>query len=95
MGSPMDFFALRPFFTFASLRVVWYIYLLHMAFQLYVSFSEVSQLLAQRGISWLTWAPNSIPLILGIIAQVALVRLLIEVAATILIGRSRLESANN
>jgi hypothetical protein len=95
MRSPMDFFALRPFFTFSSLRVVWYIYLLHMAFQLYVSFSEVSQLLAQRGISWLTWAPNSIPLILGIIAQVALVRLLIEVAATILIGRSRPESADN
>ena len=94
MGSPIDFFALRPFFTFFSLRIVWYIYLLHMAVQLYVSIAEVSHLLAQRGISWLTWAPNSVPLVLGIIAQVGLVRLLIEVAATVLIGRGRPDSVN-
>jgi hypothetical protein len=68
---------------------VWYIYLFHMFVQLYVALNEVSQLLAQRGISWLTWLPNSAPLILGLVAQIAVVRLLLEVAATILLGPKR------
>jgi hypothetical protein len=37
----------------------------------------------------INWSPNSIPIILGIVAQVALVRLLIEVAATILLTQKR------
>ena len=89
MGSPLDFFAIRPFFTLFSIRVVWYLYILHMVIQLYTSFSEVAQLLAQRGISWLTWLPNSIPLILAVAAQIALVRLLVEVAAAVLLGSKR------
>ena len=91
MGSPLDFFAIRPYFTLFSIRVVWYLYLLHMVIQLYTSFSEVAQLLAQRGISWLTWMPNSIPLILAVVAQIALVRLLVEVAAAVLLGSKRSE----
>ena len=89
MGSPLDFFALRPYFTWSSIRIVWYLYLLHMMVQLYTSFAEVAQLLAQRGISWLSWLPNSIPLILAVVAQIALVRLLVEVAAAVLVGSRR------
>lgn len=92
MGSPLDFFAVRPFFTLFSIRIVWYLYLLHMIVQLYTSFAEVAQLLAQRGISWLTWLPNSLPLILALVAQIALVRLLVEVAAAVLLGSKRSET---
>ena len=89
MDTLVDFFALRPVFTFFGLKIVWYIYLLHMAFQLYISFAAISQLLAQRGISWEAWSPNSIPVILGLVGQIAIVRLLLEVAATILLSPRR------
>jgi hypothetical protein len=82
-----DFFSLRPVFTFFGLRIAWYIYLLHMVIQLYVSLSEISQLLAQRGMSWFAWSPNFLPALSGIIAQIVLVRLLFEVAATVLLGQ--------
>jgi hypothetical protein len=89
MNILFDFFALRPVFTFWGLKAVWYIYLLHTFFQLYTSLSEISALLAQRGISWVTWSPNLFPMILGIVAQIALVRLLLEVAASILLAPRR------
>jgi hypothetical protein len=89
MNAVIDFFTLRPVFTFFGLKIVWYLYLLHTIVQFCFSIAEVSQLLAQRNISWLAWAPNSVPLVLGILAQVALVRLLIEVAATILLAPRR------
>ncbi len=63
MDALIDFFTLRPVFTFVGLKIVWYIYLLHTILQLYISLSEVWQLLAQRNISWVTWSPNAIPLI--------------------------------
>jgi len=86
MNSLIDFFALRPMFTYFGLQIVWYIYLFHTLLQLYLSLSGVSQLMAQRGISWEIWLPNSLPLILGLIAQVAIVRVLLEVAASILLA---------
>lgn len=89
MDTLIDFFTLRPTFTFVGFKIVWYIYLLHTIVQLYISFAEVSRLLSQRNISLINWSPNSIPIILGIVAQVALVRLLIEVAATILLTQKR------
>ena len=92
MTALIDFFALRPVFTFFALQIVWYIYLLHTIIQLYISLSEVGQVLAQRSISWVTWSPNAIPLLLGVVAQVLLVRLLIEVAATVLLGSRRRDS---
>ena len=67
MDALINFFVLRPVFTLSGLKIVWYIYLLHMFVQLYAELSEVSQLLAQRGINWLTWLPNSAPLILGLV----------------------------
>jgi hypothetical protein len=66
------------------LQVVWYIYLSNVVFQAYIAVSGVFQALAQRGISWESWSPNFIPLILGIVAQLAMVRLLLEIAAIIL-----------
>jgi hypothetical protein len=80
----INFFALRPTFTFRGLKVVWYIYLLNTFVQTYIAVSGISRVLAQRGISLEVWLPNSIPLILGLVAQLAIVRLLLELAAIII-----------
>ncbi len=84
----IDFFALRPTFTFYGIKIVWYLYLTNTIVQTYVSVSGISRLLAQKGISMEVWLPNSIPLLLGLVAQLALVRLLLEVAAIIITNRS-------
>ena len=84
MDALINFFALRPTFTFFGLKIVWYIYLANTLLQAYVAFAGISRLLAQRGIGWETWLPNSLPLILGIVAQLLIVRLLLEVAAIII-----------
>jgi len=84
----VNFFALRPTFTVMGLKVVWYIYLANTIVQTYVAVAGISRVLAQRGISLEVWLPNSIPLILGIIAQLVIVRLLIEVAAIIISNAS-------
>lgn len=91
MSALVDFFALRPVYTFFGIKIVWYVYLFHTFVQMYVSFTEVAALLAQRNLSLIAWLPNSAPLLLGIIAQVLLVRLLLEVAATILLTPRRSE----
>jgi len=88
METLINFFALRPTFTHLGLKVVWYLYLLNTVVQTYVSISSISQALAQKGLHLQLWAPSSIPLILGLVAQLLIVRLLIEVAA-IVISTSR------
>jgi hypothetical protein len=92
METLINFFALRPVITFTGLKVVWYLYLTHIVLQLYTSFNTVAQVLAQRGISWEAWAPNSLPLLIDLAAQVGLVRILIEVAATVLLSSSQARS---
>ena len=89
MNALSNFFSLRPVFTYFGLRLAWYVYLLHMLLQLYSSLIEVSRLLAQRGVNWLTWSPNYLPILLGMIVEVVLVRLLFEVAATVLLKDER------
>jgi hypothetical protein len=84
MDGLINFFALRPVFTYNGMKIVWYIYLLNAFIQAYILVNGVFRLLAQRGISWEAWSPNFIPLMLGIIVQLALVRLLLEVAGQIL-----------
>jgi len=84
MDTLINFFTLRPTFTFVGLKVVWYLYLLNTIVQTYTALSGISRVLAQRGISIEAWLPNSIPLLLGLIAQLAIVRLLLEVAAIII-----------
>ena len=59
-------------------------YLLNAIIQAYVGLFAIFQGLAQRGISWEAWSPNLFPIILGVIVQLGLVRLLLEVAAIIL-----------
>jgi len=88
METLINFLALRPTFTFVGLKVVWYLYLLNTFVQTYTAVSGISRVLAQRGISFEAWLPNSIPLILGVIAQLAIVRLLLEVAAIIISNAS-------
>jgi hypothetical protein len=82
----LDFFSLRPIFTFGTLKFVWYLYLTHVVIQLYIALNTVSHVLSQRGITWEAWAPNSIPLAIDLIAQVGLVRILLEVAARVLLA---------
>jgi hypothetical protein len=84
MDTLINFFTLRPAFTIGGLQIVWYVYLSNVCVQAYVALNGIFQALAQRGISWETWSPNLFPLILGIVAQLVLVRLLLEVAATVL-----------
>jgi hypothetical protein len=48
----INFFALRPTFTFLGLKIVWYIYLLNTLVQSYIAVASVFRTLAQRGISW-------------------------------------------
>ena len=88
METLINFFTLRPTFTHFGLKVVWYLYLLNAVVQTYGSISSISQVLAQRGIHVELWSPNFIPLLLGVIAQLAIVRLLLEVAAIIISGSS-------
>jgi hypothetical protein len=80
----ISFFALRPTFTVFGLKVVWYIYLLNTFVQTYNAVSGIFRILAAKGISVEAWLPNSIPLILGLFAQLLIVRLLIEMAAIII-----------
>ena len=81
----LNFFALRPTFTFFGLKIVWYVYLANTLLQAYVAFTfGISRLLSAEQIGWETWLPNSLPLVLGIVAQLMIVRLLLEVAAIII-----------
>ncbi len=84
----INFFTLQPTFTLLGLKIVWYVYLFNVVVQSYFSLAGIFQALAQRGISWEAWSPNILPLLLGVVAQLVVVRLLIEVAATILLSRS-------
>jgi hypothetical protein len=88
MQTLINFFALRPTFTFQALRAVWSIYLLHAILQAFISAFGIVQHATQRGISWEVWSPGFFTLALGLTAQVALVRVLLEVAA-IVISSSR------
>jgi hypothetical protein len=92
MNNLINFFALRPVFTHYGIKLVWYVYLTNAFVQAYVALNGIAQILAQRGVSWETWSPNFIPLILGIVAQLALVRLLLEVAAIVLASAGRSSS---
>jgi hypothetical protein len=83
MHTLTNFFALRPTFTFVGLQVVWYVYLLSAAVHLYVTVAGITQVLARRGVTLEIWSPNFLPLFLGTIAQLFLVRLLLEVTAII------------
>jgi hypothetical protein len=89
MDALINFFTLRPVFTHYGMRIVWYLYLSNALVQAYVAVYGIIRVLTQRGISWETWSPNFLPLILGIIVQLALVRLLLEVAAVVLSSARR------
>ena len=84
MDGIINFFALRPTFTLFGIKVVWYLYLLNAVVQVYVSISGVSQILAQRGVRLDLWSPSLLPAFLALAAQIAVVRLLVEVAALII-----------
>jgi hypothetical protein len=87
MVALINFLTLQPTFSLLGLKVVWFMYLLNVLIQSYIAVAGIFQALAQRGISWEVWSPNIIPLVLGTVTQLALVRLLMEVAATILLTR--------
>ena len=72
METVINFFTLRPTFTHFGLKVVWYLYLLNTVVQTYTTVSSIFQVLAQRGVHVELWSPNFIPLLLGLVAQLAL-----------------------
>lgn len=88
----INFFGLQPTFTYLGIQVVWYVYLANTMVQSYLSVAGILQVLEQRGIGVGAWAPNFLPIILSTIVQLLLVRLLLEVAATILVGVRPLRS---
>jgi hypothetical protein len=94
MDNVINFFALRPVFTHFGLKVVWIIFLVNAAIQLYIAFNTIFRVLAQRGISLEAWSPNLIPVILGVVVQVALVRLFLELAGYILSNARRIGGAD-
>jgi len=88
MTTLINFFALRPTFTFFGLKVVWYLYLLSAIVQVAVAALGILQALAQRGMIWQVGLPSFIPLVIGAIAQIAIIRLLLEVAAIAVSSRT-------
>ena len=90
MDNVINFFALRPVFTHYGLKIVWIIFLVNAGLQLYIAFNTIFRVLAQRGISLEAWSPNLIPVILGVVVQVALVRLFLELAGYILSNARRI-----
>ena len=93
METLINFFTLRPTFTVFGLKVAWYLYLTNVVVQSYVSILGISRVLAQRGIHLQLFSPSFIPVLIGLIAQLVLVRLLLEVAA-IIISNSHTPSRN-
>lgn len=89
MDTVFDFFALRPVFTEHGMRVVWWLYVINALLQAYIGVDNSIRLLAERGgtVNWVVWSPNFLPLVLGVVVQIALVRLVFEVAAAVLSGR--------
>jgi len=87
MQTLINFFTLGPTFNLLGVQIVWYVYLANVIIQTYSSLANISRVLAQRGVHLELWSPNSIPLLLGVIAQLLVVRLLIEVAAIIISNR--------
>jgi hypothetical protein len=78
MGVFIDFFAVRPVFTLYGLRVLWAAYVLEQAF-------PVVTILTNPNISKTLQAV--LLLVFNACLNIAIFRLLIEVAAAILLGR--------
>ena len=84
MDAIVNFFTLRPTFTILGLKIIWYIYVLNVIVQIYVSIVGISSVLAQRGMQLDVFSASFMPVFLGWFAQLLLVRLLLEVAAHII-----------
>ena len=81
MGALIDFFAVRPVFTLYGLRVLWGAYLINQAL-------PIVAVVNRTGLSSTTLVPILI-IVLQAALNVAIFRLLVEVAAAILLGRPR------
>jgi hypothetical protein len=81
MNTLIDFFAVRPVFTLLGLRVLWGAYLVLQALPFLAMFSNPN--IANVPIASITFA------LLQACVNATALRLLIEVAAVILLGRPR------
>ena len=88
METLINFFALRPTFTLWGLKLLWYAYLLNTIVQVYFALFGLFQAFAQRGLTLAVWSPNVLVLVFGAVVQLALARLLLEVAAIIISNSS-------
>ena len=84
METLINFFAFRPTFTSWGLKIIWYAYLLNTVFQAYATALNISQVMAQRNMTFDFWSPTFLLLILSTVVQLAITRLLLEVAAIII-----------
>ena len=81
MGALIDFFAVRPVFTLYGLRFLWGAYLISQAL-------PIVAVVNRTGLSSATLVPILL-LLLQAVLNIAIFRLVIEVAAAILLGRPR------
>jgi hypothetical protein len=79
MSILIDFFAVRPVFTLYGLRIVWGAYLLGQVLPIVAVLTNVNLTVASL--------PGLLAIVLRACLNIALFRLLIEVAAAILLGR--------
>jgi hypothetical protein len=87
----IDFFALRPVITLYGLKIVWFIFLLNLAIQIFSLAVGTYAAYGRLNIGqWLEF----IPLLFSPLVQIALVRVLLEVAATILLRREPVLDSN-
>jgi hypothetical protein len=84
METLINFFVFRPTFTAWGLRILWYAYLLNTVIQTYLGAWNLSQAMAQRNMTFEIWSPTFLLLMLGTLVQLALARLVLEVAAIVI-----------
>jgi hypothetical protein len=83
------FFALRPVFTLYGLRVIWFALLLNFAIQY---FGLAAGTYASYGVRMFVYWRDFLPSIFSSLVNIALVRILLEVAAVILLSRKPIQA---
>ena len=92
MKTLVDFFVLRPAFTLYGLRIIWFLFLLSLALQ-YLALGVGTY--AAHGPRMFEFWLEFMPSVLSNAVYIALVRLLLEVAAIILLHRGPIPTGEN
>ena len=92
MKTVFDFIELRPVFTLYGLKIIWFAFLLNLAIQ-YFTLAVGLYNASGPGNIWV-W-PGFIPHLLSTLVNIGLVRVLLEVAAAILLRRDPIKTVQN